>query len=401
MKKFTDQELLKLLDGSESDHVEYKSSFKGDMRNKVRKTVCAFANDLPDNGPGVLFIGANDDGSPSNEPITDEVLRNLSDIASDGKIMPLPTLFIKKRKLKGADMAVVTVMPSDIPPVKYEGRIWIRTGPRLRIASEQEERVLNERRRHKDIPFDMQPIPTARLSDLDRSIFENQYLPQAFAEEVLEQNDRSYEQRLASCRMVASPDDAIPTVTGLLAIGKSPQDFLRGAYIQFLRISGTELADPVVDAEEITGNIVNVLRRTEEKLKAHNRTAVNISAAPTHQISSSYPHVALQQILYNAVLHRTYEKTNAPVRIYWFNDRIEMISPGGPYGRVTTDNFGQPGITDYRNPGIADVLKTFGFVQRFGRGINTANKEMEKNGNPPLEFEPSQSIVVCAFRSKI
>jgi ATP-dependent DNA helicase RecG len=113
-----------------------------------------------------------------------------------------------------------------------------------------------------------------------------------------------------------------------------------------------------------------------------------------------YPPAAIQQILYNAVLHRTYESTNAPVRVYWFNDRIEINSPGGPYGNVTSENFGKPGITDYRNPNIGDVLKTFGFIQAFGRGIATARREMEKNGNPPPEFETNQSAVVCTLRGK-
>ena len=100
------------------------------------------------------------------------------------------------------------------------------------------------------------------------------------------------------------------------------------------------------------------------------------------------------------MLHRTYESTNAPIRVYWFNDRIEISSPGDPYGNVTEANFGKPGITDYRNPNIGDVLKTFGYIQAFGRGIATARKELEKNGNPELEFETNQSTVVCTIRGK-
>ena len=201
--------------------------------------------------------------------------------------------------------------------------------------------------------------------------------------------------------MIVSPKETTPTVTGLLAIGKNPQDFLPGAYIQFLAINGTELADPVIDEAEIGGGLVEILRRTEEKLQAHNRRTVDISSQPTHQIAMPYPQVALQQILYNAVLHRTYEGTNAPIRVYWFNDRIEINSPGGPYGNVTSENFGQPGVTDYRNPNIADVLKTFGFIQAFGRGIAVARRAMETNGNPPLEFETNQTAVVCVLRGKV
>ncbi len=401
MKTFSDEALEALLDDLESDLTERKQSFRGDTPRKARQAVCAFANDLPNHQqPGVLFIGAADDGAPSNDPITDELLCSLAGMKTDGNILPLPVLSVEKRSLKGAEMAVVTVLPSDMPPVKYAGRIWIRTGPRRAIANEQEERILIEKRRYKNIPFDIYPIPTANISDLSRTVFEGEYLPSAFAPDILDGNNRSYEERLASCKMITSIEEPTPTVLGLLAIGKNPQDFLPGAYIQFLRIDGSELSDPVIDEEKIRGALVEMLRRAEEKLAAHNRSSIDIVTTSTHITNSSYPLVALQQIVYNAILHRIYESTNAPVRIYWFNDRIEIMSPGGPYGNVTIENFGQPGITDYRNPNIGDVLKTFGYIQAFGRGIATARKELERNGNPELEFEVNQSTVVCILKKK-
>lgn len=401
MKRFSDNELETLLDELESDLTERKQSFKGNVPKKARQAVCAFANDLPNhNQPGVLFIGANDDGSPSQCPITDELLCRLADMKTDGNILPLPVLSVEKRNLKGADMAIITVQPSDMPPVKYDGRVWIRTGPRRAIANAQEERILTEKRRYKNLPFDLYPIPLAKLLDISRIIFENEYLPAAFAADILEANDRSYEERLASCKMIVSPAEPTPTVLGLLTLGKTPRNFLPGACIQFLRINGTELSESVIDEEKNGGTLVDMLRKAEEKLSAHNRLAIDIVSAPTDTKAFSYPPAAIQQILYNAVLHRSYESNNAPVRVYWFNDRVEIISPGGPYGNVTPDNFGQPGITDYRNPNIADALKTYGFIQAFGRGIATAQKEMEKNGNPKIEFMVNQSMVHCTLRKK-
>ena len=62
MQRLTDDQLLDLLNDLESDRVERKESFKGDVPKKARQAVCAFSNDLPGhNQPGVLFIGANDD----------------------------------------------------------------------------------------------------------------------------------------------------------------------------------------------------------------------------------------------------------------------------------------------------------------------------------------------------
>lgn len=400
MERYTDEALTALLDDIESDRVERKRSFKNE-RDKARQAVCAFANDLPNhNQPGLLFIGAEDNGAPSRAPVTDELLQQLSDMKTDGNILPLPALTVEKRVLKGVEMAVVAVMPSDMPPVRYKGQIWIRSGPRRDIANAQEERILTEKRRYKDLPFDIYPVPRAALDDLSRVIFENEYLPAAFARDVLEANNRSYEERLASCRMVVLPEDTTPTILGILTLGKNPQDYIPGAYIQFLRIDGTELSDPVIDEEEIKGSLPNIIRRTEEKLKAHNHTAVDISRGPQVTVVD-YPHVAFQQILYNAVMHRSYEKTNAPVRVYWFNDRVEINSPGGPFGNVTGENFGDPGITDYRNPNVADMFKTLGFVQKYGVGIQVARDAMKHNGSPPLEFKTNQSFVLCTLRARL
>ncbi len=79
-------------------------------------------------------------------------------------------------------------------------------------------------------------------------------------------------------------------------------------------------------------------------------------------------------------MHRSYEGTHAPVRIYWFSDRIEVISPGGLYGHVTPENFGQPGINDYRNPNLAESMRHLGYAQHFGVGIQIAREALARNG---------------------
>ena len=127
---------------------------------------------------------------------------------------------------------------------------------------------------------------------------------------------------------------------------------------------------------------------------------VDITSGDLERRTAPYPKVALQQLIRNAVMHRTYENTNTPVRVCWFNDRIEIVNPGGPYGSVTAANFGQPGITDYRNPNIAEAMKVLGFVQRFGVGIQTARAELAKNGNPPPVFQVEPTIILATVRRR-
>lgn len=402
MTPLTDEELLALINDLESDRAERKQTWRGDAPEKGRQAVCAFANDLPNYGlPGVLFVGVKDDGTPMGQEfvVTDELLQTLADIKTDGKITPPPTLTVVKRSLLGRDVAVVTVWPADAPPVRLDGRIWIRTGPRRGQASAQDERVLNEKRRYRDQSFDTHPVSGSSIEDLSRSYFENEYLPQAVARDVLEVNGRSYEERLASLGMIASVDEPTPTVVGLLALGKSPRTWVPSAYIQFLRIRGTQWGDPVADEAEIDGNLDTMLRRLDEKLKATLTVAVDFTSGTTTEMRATpYPLSALQQLARNAVMHRTYEGTNAPVRIYWFDDRIEISNPGGPYGAVTQENFGRPGASDYRNPVLAAVLKNMGFVQRFGFGIAEARRAMQANGNPMPEFQVEPTNVLVTLK---
>lgn len=401
MSAMTDHDLEALLTDLESDRAERKESWQGSVPEKARQAVCAFANDLPNHRQaGVLFIGVREDGTPTGLSITDQLLLTLADIKTDGKIVPPPSLSVEKRHLHGHDVALVIVDPADSPPVRYEGRIWIRIGPRRGLASAQDERILNVKRRYRDVPFDIQPLPACPLSELNRLTFEQEYLPRAVAADILAANERSYEQKLASTGMIRSLDEPVPTIVGVLTLGKSPRSWIPGAYIEFLRVQGVNWGDPVADEQEIDGTLETMLRRLDEKFKAHNTVSVDFTSGTTTEVRRSpYPLPALQQLARNAVLHRTYEGTNAPIRLYWFNDRIEIHSPGGPFGIVTKDNFGHPGRTDYRNPNIAAVLKNLGFIQRFGFGIAEARKALRENGNPPPEFQVEATTVLATIRS--
>lgn len=61
-------------------------------------------------------------------------------------------------------------------------------------------------------------------------------------------------------------------------------------------------------------------------------------------------------------------------------------------------NFGQPGLTDYRNPNLAEAMHVLGLVQRYGFGIALARRELERNGNPPPEFDVASGHVLALVR---
>jgi ATP-dependent DNA helicase RecG len=392
-----DETVLSLIMSGESEQVERKEQLKS-KKPEVCQAVCAFANDFPRTGrPGVVVIGQRDDGSPRGLPITDALLLELADLRTNGGILPFPQISVRKLDLQSSSVAVVIVEPSVSPPVRYDGRAYIRVGPSRRLATAEEEAVLAERRQAGNLPFDARPVTSSTIADLDVTRFREEILPQLVADDVLRENGRPVQQQLASLRLVASPGFQ-PTPTGLLLTGYDPEAHLPGAYVQFLRFAGTQLSDPILSEHRVSGTIQDVVLEVEEILRANIDTVVQFEGLAREQRKSSVPFEALQQLLRNALLHRTYEASNAPVRVSWFEDRVEIQSPGGPFGQVTVETIGQPGLTDYRNPTLAGVLNRLGFVQRFGVGIQIARDRLAQNGNPPLEFQASVGAVAAIVR---
>ncbi len=392
-------ELESLIARKESDRVELKRDISN--MDSIRKAVCAFANDIPNHQkPGVIIIGVEDDGQPANLDITDALLRTLSDIATDGNILPLPQLTVQKESLHGREVAIIHVEPAEAPPVRYRGSVWVRIGPRLAIASQQQEHHLAEKRRSRDMPFDLHPADHADLDDLDTDLFTRVYLPQAVSPEALAENHRSMAEQLVSLRLACNGKVFRPTNNGILVLGKEPTDHIPAAYIQFVRIAGREIGNPISDSKEIRGPLPRLLNTLDELLKINIRAPIDFTSADREIRRPDYPLVALQQIARNAVMHRSYHGTNAPIRITWFANRVEIQNPGGPFGRVTRENFGRPGASDYRNSYLAEAMKHLGYVQRFGFGIIQARQEMEKNGNPPPEFQVEESYVGVILRQR-
>ncbi len=384
-----------LLADLESDRVERTTSISN--TDKFAEAVCAFSNDFPQHrAPGYLVIGADDKtGQASGLKVTDQLLQNLAALRSDGNIQPLPAMIVQKISLgDGQDVAVVEVHPSDLPPVRYKGRVWIRVGPRRAIASEQEESLLSERRVSAARTFDARPCLEATVADLSIRLFE-EYRAEAVASDIIAENHRTIEQQLASLRFLDA-QRGVPTNAGILLFGTNPRFYLPGAYIQFIQLPGTEITDAPIDQAEISGDMRNVLNELLLRIKVINSRELVSRTELREEIRIKYPEVALREILLNAVVHRNYESTT-PIRLSVFSDRIEIASPGGLYGEVNRENFGSQ--SSYRNPVLAEALKVLGFVNRFGYGIRRAQRALKDNGNLPLGIEIADSTVLVTIWS--
>src|SRR5690606_13588743 len=173
-------QIAKLMTSGESDRIERTVSVSN--TDKFSEAVCAFANDLPNNGlPGYLLIGVHDNGSLAGLTVTDGLLKNLGSLRSEGNILPPPVIQVDQVSFPEGDVAVVEVQPSIFPPVRYKGKVWVRIGPRKAVANEGEERLLIERRQAGVASYDSCPFRGASLDNLRLDVFKHQYLPKAIA----------------------------------------------------------------------------------------------------------------------------------------------------------------------------------------------------------------------------
>ena len=385
----TDAELRQRLHDVEAFNVERTERIRD--KDKLGKAICAFANDLADSRKtGVLFVGAKDNGDCANLDVTEQVLQTLMSFGRDGQILPLPNVQVRQIILDGCTMVVAEVTPSDSPPVKFDGRIWVRFGPSQALATAEQERRLVEKRRRAVLPFDQQPAYGTGLRDLNLLNFQTEYLPSAIAPDVLEANGREVVDQLKALKLLTP--DGVPTYAGILVLGRDPRQVLPSAYIQFVRYAGITVTDIIRDQKEIDGSLSELLRRLDDVIEVNIAVRTNLAGGTT-QVQPDYPSLALKELARNAVIHRAYDGTHTPVRLNWYDDRVEITNPGGPFGAVSMANFGKPGSTDYRNPTLAAAAKDLGFVQRFGSGIPRARQALERNGNPPPEFQTEVGFV--------
>jgi len=362
-------------------------------KSKFCQAICAFSNDLPgDDKSGYLIIGAEDNGKLSGLRVDDGLLLKMTNIRTDGNILPQPVMTVERFVLEGGDLLVVEVKPSEFPPVRYRGRIWVRIGPRKSIASEAEEKILMERRISNIRTFDAMPCIGTTLADIDINLVRSEFLPKAVASEILADDKRPLEEQLASLGFFDLRYNC-PTNGCIILFGGNPGRYFPGAYVQYVRFKGVDRAGEIINEHKFGNNLCHDLIKIDAfvETSVSQKRPIPISVLREETVAN-YPYWATRELLMNAIMHRDYE-TNAPIQFYEYDDRIEIQNPGGLYGKVSPENF--PNVSDYRNPFIAEAMKILGYVNRFSRGVYRVQKELTENGNEKAEFDFS---FVTAFR---
>ena len=382
-------EVQELLQSTETYRVERTIS-TGDM-DKFQEAICAFSNDLPNSKKnGYLIIGAHDDGTLSGLKVDDALMKKIAAIRSDGNILPLPIMSVERFEFPDGDLLVAEVSPSLLPPVRYRGRTFVRIGPRRDIATEAEERILLERRTSYMATFDAMPCLGATINDIDVNYIKQDYLPQVIDTEVLASDKRDIKEQLASIHLYDLTHDC-PTNAAIILFGNNPRHFLPGFYIQYVRFAGKAIGGQVLNEKRFQGPLYRLL--SELELFVSNAIITQRPVAISlfrEKAVINYPNNALRELLMNACMHRDYQ-SNMPVRLYQFDDHIEIMNAGGLYGEARPENF--PTVNDYRNPIIAEAMKEMKYVNMFNQGIRRVQEMLRDNNNEEAVFDVSKLTV--------
>ena len=378
----TKEQLKELLYSDETYRVE--RTITTTNVDKLQEAICAFANDLPDSKKnGYLILGAYDDGRLSGLKVNDELMKNIAALRSNGNILPVPTMSVEKFSFPEGDLLVAEVTPSLMPPHRYRGRTFIRIGPRRDIATEAEERILIEKRTAYAATFDAVPCFTAKISDIDVDYIKNDYLPKMIDQEVLSEDTRDIKEQMAAIHLYDLEHDC-PTYAALILFGKNPRYYMPGAYVQFVHFAGDNTGTEILNERRFEGSLSTMLPKLESFIRDAIVTArpVPISVLREKTVYN-YPYQALRELMMNACMHRDYQ-SNMSIRLYQYNDHIEIMNAGGLYGEARPENF--PMVNDYRNPLVAEAMRGMKYVNMFNRGIKRVRELLNENNNPKPEF---------------
>ena len=103
------------------------------------------------------------------------------------------------------------------------------------------------------------------------------------------------------------------------------------------------------------------------------------------------PEAAFREAVANALIHRVWD-VDSQIRVSMYDDRIEVVSPGGLPSGITEDEYLLGKLSVLRNRNLANVFYRLGFVEIFGTGI-TRIKQIYSEASVKPSFEVSENAI--------
>lgn len=354
--------LLDIIACGESSRIQFKADFKN--VNQLAAEMVAFAN----SGGGRILVGVNDDGSIAGllAPDIGRLNQLISNVASQSVHPSINPRTENIRILKG--LVIIIEVPTGIskPYMDNQGAIWVKSGADKRKVTAREE-IQRLFQSEGLIYADEVPVPYSSIADIEPSVFRHYY--ENRYEETLEESGLPLSRLLENLNLVRNGQ---LTLTGLLLFGKAPQLIKPVFMVKAVVWPSNEIEmEHYIDSQDITGNLSAVYEQTLNFI-TRNLHRVQQGQSVNSLGKLEIPKIVLEEMIVNALMHRDYF-ISAPIRVFVFDNRIEIISPGRLPNNLTIENI-RHGISNIRNPILISHAIHLLPYRGLGTGIRRAFK---------------------------
>jgi ATP-dependent DNA helicase RecG len=370
-------ELFERIAGGEDSFTEFKHEIESP--DAFAAELISFANA----GGGQIFVGVDDAGMVAGMDDPQRTEERTLNIGRNNCVPPMD-LLIEKVDVNGRKVVIVHV-PRRLgrPYENKRGQCFIRVGSTKRLASADERARLLEAAGL--FHFEETPVSRTSLDDLEEEAFAGYYhlvygAPLDKAEVPLHrmlENMRFVVQDLVGTRRLS--------VAGLLLFGQHPQDYLFYSRVSAVRWAGLGAGEEIIDRQEVLGRLPQIIEATESFVLRNTRLSTRISGVRQKDFDQ-YPRPAIREAIVNAVAHRDYSLSGSQVRVFIFDDRLEVYSPGRLPNGVTLDNI-RTHFSKPRNEIIARALLNLGYVNILGSGVPRMIRLMREHSGKEPDFE--------------
>ena len=243
--------------------------------------------------------------------------------------------------------------------------------------------------------FEDKAVPEATIEDIDMSLVASYIDKIGYSKspiEYLKENKGFIKEKNGQAQINGA---------AILLFGKNPQMFFPRARIRFIRYEGTEekfgAQMNVIKDVIFEGTILKMIEDCIAYLDTQIKEKTYLGKDGLFVTEEEYPKFVRQEIIVNAVTHRSYSISGTDIQVKMFDDRIVVESPGKLPGLVRTDNIRHTHFS--RNPRIAEFLKAYNFVKEYGEGVNRMCNELEKAGLRIPEYHCNAFMLQTIIRN--
>ena len=351
-----------------------KHQFKANVTNEdsLAKEMIAFSN----SGGGQIFIGVSDDGTFSG--LTRKDMGRLNQLVPNAASQHVqPPINPRTENVSTPNGLVMVVSVADgisKPYMDNSGAIWVKPGANKRRRASREE-IARMCQSAGLIHGDEIPANGLTIADLDSDYFKKFFKGQFGAS--VDEQDVPLPKLLENMNLM---EDGVLNVSGALLFARNPSFRLPVFIVKAVAYPGTAIdEEKYIDSQDISGKIADVFWKSMSFVDGNIRhlqkdRGINAPGAP------EIPTIVFEELIANALIHRDYF-VSAPVRMFVFSDRVEIVSPGHLPNNLTIENI-KSGNSNIRNPVLASYATKMLPYRGLGSGIIRALKAY-----PDIEFE--------------